>query len=158
MTEPTTDCHDGLGTPIPRRHFLKWSAAAGGAAVAVGTAAHYGLLSVPSAAAATADDAAPARGAAATGSKVVWSSCNVNCGSRCPLRMTVEDGQIVRVDPDNTGDNTLNNQQIRACVRGRSIRQRVYSADRIKYPMKRVGKRGSGEFEQITWEEAYDTI
>ena len=140
-----------LGTPVPRRAFMKWSAAAGGAAAAVGVGAHYGLLPLPSA------SAEPAAGAGA-GEKMVWSSCNVNCGSRCPLLMTVVDGAITRVDPDTTGDDELGSQQIRACVRGRSIRQRIYSPDRLKHPMKRVGKRGSGEFEQITWEEAFDTI
>ncbi|WP_066583335.1 DMSO/selenate family reductase complex A subunit [Cellulomonas timonensis] len=140
-----------LGTPVPRRAFMKWSAAAGGAAAAVGVGAHYGLLPLTSASAEPAADAG-------AGEKVVWSSCNVNCGSRCPLLMTVVDGQIVRVDPDDTGDDELGSQQIRACVRGRSIRQRIYNPDRLKHPMKRVGKRGSGEFEQITWEEAYDTI
>ncbi len=154
MTESAADCQTGLSTPVPRRSFLKWSAAAGVAVTAVGVAARYGLQSATSAAAA----GVTTQGAAATGSKVIWSSCNVNCGSRCPLRMTVVDGQIVRVDPDNTGDDTLGSQQIRACVRGRSIRQRIYNPDRLKYPMKRVGKRGEGNFEQVTWEEAFDTI
>ncbi len=40
----------------------------------------------------------------------------------------------------------------------RSMRRRVYNPDRLKYPMKRVGKRGEGKFEQISWEEAFDTI
>ncbi|NTW41084.1 MAG: molybdopterin-dependent oxidoreductase [Cellulomonadaceae bacterium] len=140
-----------LGSPVTRRRFLQWSAAAGGTAAAVGASAHYGLLPIVSSAQA-------ATAAAGEGSKVVWSSCNVNCGSRCPLRMTVVDGQITRIDPDDTGDDTIGTQQIRACVRGRSIRQRIYSPDRLKYPMRRVGERGAGEFERITWDEAYTAI
>lgn len=141
-----------LQHPVTRRSFVKWSAAAGGAAAAVGGAVHYGLL--PLSPAAAADTPAP-EGA---GTRQVWSSCNVNCGSRCPLRLTVTDGTITRVDPDATGDDELASRQIRACVRGRSIRQRVYNADRIKYPMKRVGARGEGKFEQISWDQALDEI
>ncbi|MBU5422354.1 molybdopterin-dependent oxidoreductase [Cellulomonas hominis] len=140
-----------LDAPVTRRSFVKWSAAAGGAAAAVGAGAKLGLLPITAAApASAAEQPADAR--------VVWSSCNVNCGSRCPLRMTVVDGQVTRVDPDDTGDDQLGTQQIRACVRGRSIRQRIYSPDRIKYPMKRVGTRGSGEFQRISWDEALDTV
>ena len=36
--------------------------------------------------------------------KVVWSTCNVNCGSRCPVRLFVKEGKVVRVEPDNTGE------------------------------------------------------
>ena len=48
--------------------------------------------------------------------------------------------------------------QVRACLRGRSMRRRVYNPDRLKYPMKRVGRAGEGKFERISWEEAYDII
>lgn len=89
---------------------------------------------------------------------VVWSSCNVNCGSRCPLRLRVKDGTVVRVEPDNTGDDKVGTQQIRACVRGRTIRQRIYNPDRLKTPMRRVGPRGSGDWEEISWDEAYSVI
>lgn len=43
-------------------------------------------------------------------------------------------------------------------LRGRSMRRRVYNPDRLKYPMKRIGKRGEGKFKRITWEEAYDEV
>lgn len=92
--------------------------------------------------------------------KVVWSACTVNCGSRCPLLMHVADGEIKWVDADNTGSDDYNKKdvQVRACLRGRSMRRRVYNPDRLKYPMKRVGKRGEGKFKRISWDEAYDEI
>ncbi|EBE8061571.1 dimethyl sulfoxide reductase subunit A [Salmonella enterica] len=91
--------------------------------------------------------------------KLVWSACTVNCGSRCPLHMHVVDGEIKYVETDNTGNDDYDElHQVRACLRGRSMRRRVYNPDRLKYPMKRVGKRGEGKFERISWEEAYSTI
>ena len=98
--------------------------------------------------------AAPGTGAS-TGrgeEKILWNSCNVNCGSRCALRLRVRDGKIVQVETDNTGDDAYGRQQLRACPRGRSMRQRVYAKERIPYPMRRVGKRGEGKFERITWD------
>lgn len=47
---------------------------------------------------------------------------------------------------------------MRACVRGRGYRKFVYHPDRLKYPMKRVGKRGEGRFERISWDEATTLI
>lgn len=135
-------------TLLTRRTFLKWSAALGGTAMLVGNGANLGLQAVA--------EAAPAQAASET--KTVWQSCMVNCGSRCPLRVHVQDNKIVRVETDNTGTDEYGQHQIRSCVRGRTIRQRVYNADRLKYPMKRVGKRGEGKFEKITWEQAFDTI
>ena len=90
--------------------------------------------------------------------KVVWSSCNVNCGSRCPLRVHVKDGKVVRVDPDNRGEDTFGRHEIRACLRGRGLRKWVYSQDRLLQPLKRVGRRGEGRFINISWDEAFNTI
>ena len=91
--------------------------------------------------------------------KIVWSACTVNCGSRCPLRMHVVDNEIRYVETDNTGDDNYEGlHQVRACLRGRSMRRRVYNPDRLKYPMKRVGKRGEGKFKPISWDEAFDTL
>ena len=91
--------------------------------------------------------------------KIVWSSCTVNCGSRCPLRMHVIDGEIKYVETDNTGGDVFNHShQVRACLRGRSMRRRIYNPDRLKYPLKRIGKRGEGKFQRISWDEAFDII
>lgn len=90
--------------------------------------------------------------------KVVWGACSVNCGSRCALRLHVKDNEVWWVETDNTGEDVYGNHQVRACLRGRSIRRRINHPDRLNYPMKRTGKRGEGKFERISWEEALDTI
>lgn len=90
--------------------------------------------------------------------KILWNSCNVNCGSRCALRVHVKDGVITRVETDNTGNDEYGLHQLRACPRGRSMRQRIYAKERIPYPMRRVGKRGEGKFERISWEEAIKEV
>ncbi len=72
--------------------------------------------------------------------------------------MHVVDGEIKYVETDNTGDDNYDGlHQVRLSA-GRSMRRRVYNPDRLKYPMKRVGKRGKGKFERISWDEAYDII
>ena len=89
-----------------------------------------------------------------------WTACVINCGNRCPLRAYTKNGQVIRIETDNTradGDG-CSPRQIRACLKGRSMRQRLYSPDRLKFPMKRVGERGDAKFERISWDEAFETI
>lgn len=92
--------------------------------------------------------------------RTVWSACTVNCGSRCPVKLQVKKGTITRVLPDDVGDDHIGSQRIRACVRGRSIRHRIYNPDRLKKPLKRKPgtKRGDGEWVEVSWEEALDDI
>ncbi len=67
----------------------------------------------------------------------------------------MKNDRIVRIEPEDAKDDAVfGEHQIRPCLRGRSSRWRVYSPDRIKYPMKRVGKRGEGKFKRISWDEA----
>jgi anaerobic dimethyl sulfoxide reductase subunit A len=80
-----------------------------------------------------------------------------NCGGRCLLIAHIKDGVITRLDTDDRPD-SIADPQLRACVRGRSYLRRQYHPDRLKYPMKRVGKRGKGAFERISWDEALETI
>ena len=136
-----------LAAEVSRRGLMKTTAIGGLALASNALTLPFTRLSH------AADTPAPAS------EKVVWSACTVNCGSRCPLRMHVVDGAIKYVETDNTGDDNYDGlHQVRACLRGRSMRRRVYNPDRLKYPMKRVGKRGEGKFEQISWEEAFDRI
>lgn len=135
-----------LDRRIPRRSFLKWSGAL------VGTAAIAGGLKL------TASDTGHAEAAEPDPDvTIVPSACGHNCGGRCVLKAHVKDGKIIRITTDTEPDEP-DAPQLRACLRGRSYRTRVYHPDRLKYPMKRVGKRGEGKFERITWDEALDTI
>ncbi len=104
---------------------------------------------------------AAAAGSTGTGSeadKVVWSMCSVNCGSRCALRLHVRNNEVYWVETDNTGSDQYGDHQVRACLRGRSMRRRMNHPDRLNYPMKRVGARGEGKFQRISWDEALDIV
>lgn len=80
-----------------------------------------------------------------------------NCGGRCLLIAHVREGRIVQLDTDDRPDSVAA-PQLRACVRGRSYLRRQYHPDRLTQPLKRVGKRGSGDFYPISWDEALDTV
>ncbi|MBE3573509.1 MAG: molybdopterin-dependent oxidoreductase, partial [Moorella humiferrea] len=132
--------------PISRRKFLALSAAAAGGAAA--------LMTVPLGKKAGADAGAASGD---EGVKIVPTSGSHNCGGRCIVKAHVKDGVIVRITTDDAPD-TEARPQLRACLRCRSYRKRLYHPDRLKYPMKRVGKRGEGKFERISWDEAITTI
>ncbi|WNJ77508.1 selenate/tellurate reductase subunit YnfE [Cedecea neteri] len=135
---------------ISRRSLVKSSAIGGLALAAGGISLPFGLRS---AAAAVADAVSPENK-----DKVVWGACSVNCGSRCALRLHVRDEEVYWVETDNTGLDQYGDHQVRACLRGRSIRRRINHPERLNYPMKRVGKRGEGKFERISWDEALEIV
>ena len=85
--------------------------------------------------------------------KVVKTSCST-CGSCCEVDTYVEDGKLVSVE----GARNTPMQSGGMCAKGAAAKQYVYNKDRILYPMKRVGKKGEGKFERISWEEAYEMI
>ncbi len=89
-----------------------------------------------------------------TDEKVTMSACESHCGGSCLLRIHTRGGVITRIETDDNGDET----QLRACLRCRAYRQRVYDPGRLKFPMKRTGERGEGKFERISWDDALDTI
>lgn len=79
---------------------------------------------------------------------------SVNCGGRCSLKCTVRDGKLVNIEPNDWPDSRYS----LCCLKGLSEIERVYSADRIQTPMKRVGERGAGQWEAISWDEAIQMI
>ncbi|MFX1277886.1 MAG: molybdopterin-dependent oxidoreductase [Promethearchaeota archaeon] len=85
--------------------------------------------------------------------KIINTGCCHDCGGRCTLKAHVKEGKIIRFETDNGEE-----PQLRACLRGRAYRQKVYHTDRLKYPMRRIGERGEDKFERISWDEALDEI
>ena len=88
---------------------------------------------------------------------VVTSTCGHNCGGRCVVNAHVVDGRIVRISTDpRRWEPEL--PPLHACARGIGQIERVYHPDRLKYPLRRKGPRGGGEFERISWDEALDEV
>ena len=101
-----------------------------------------------------------------------YTSCGYHCHARCPIKVRIRDGVIVASEPEDTinpgiarEDACLPNEVIdrgmigtRACAKAYTQTHMVYDPNRLKYPMKRVGRRGGGKFERISWDEALDTI
>ena len=80
--------------------------------------------------------------------------CPHDCPDTCVATVDVENGRAVRIggDPDHPFTNGF------LCAKVNQYLDRVYSPDRILHPLKRVGKKGEGKFERISWEEALETI
>ena len=133
---------------LSRRTFMKTTGALGALAAVGGSVAATNTLfgaGVPQAHAAAEET-------------VTWGHCAINCPGRCSLKFHVQDDEVVWVDTYTSKDAGFDDPQPRACLRGRTYRRWLANPDRINYPMKRAGKRGEGKFEQISWDEAVDTI
>lgn len=75
--------------------------------------------------------------------------CAIDCPGRCPLELHLRDGELAHVSA---------NKAAPACHRGLSMRAWANSPDRLMWPLRRVGPRGSAQFERMTWDEALDEI
>src|SRR5579871_6482465 len=86
--------------------------------------------------------------------ETLHSVCALDCPDACAMLVQVENGraQKLRGGP--------NHPVTRGFLCGKVTRylDREYAADRLLYPQKRVGAKGSGQFERIGWDEALDTI
>ena len=79
--------------------------------------------------------------------ETITSICGI-CPGGCGVNVKLIDGKIEKILP-------LKGHPIgMVCVRGVHSKEIVYSNDRLKYPLVRVGKKGEGNFERISWDEA----
>ena len=86
----------------------------------------------------------------------IITACSLDCPDSCSLEATVEDGTLVALDAAPNGANPATNGWI--CAKVKHTPQLLHGKDRVTAPLRRVGPKGSGEFVEITWDEALDTI
>jgi anaerobic selenocysteine-containing dehydrogenase len=84
----------------------------------------------------------------------IRAACPHDCPDTCALLVTVEDGVATEVRGDPGHPTTAGV----LCTKVSRYTERTYHPDRLLYPMRRVGKKGEGKFERITWEQAIDEI
>ena len=158
------------GANLDRRAFLKGSAAA---TAALGALSLVGCsenkLKTADTGADGAEHSDPGAAFAANEEGAEWfaTPCWNNCGSRCLNKVLLKDCIVMRQKTDDNGEDKWEDLQARACMKGYAQQQRVFGADRIKYPMKRKNwspdspngqLRGIDEWERITWDEAIGYI
>ena len=124
-----------------RRSFSKGAAALGAAGALAGCTPQASNL-------AKTGDAAPE-------TTIYSGACRSQCIQGCYLDVHVRDGQIVRTTAGSIPDEPFYEH---ICPKGLSHPARVYSSQRLQYPMRRVGERGEGKFERISWDEAIKEI
>jgi anaerobic selenocysteine-containing dehydrogenase len=90
----------------------------------------------------------------AAGERTVLGACPHDCPDTCSMLVKVKGGKVLGVqgNPDHPFT------QGRLCTKTNRYEERVYHPDRVLYPMRRSGPKGSGRFERISWDEALSAI
>ncbi|MBR0899010.1 molybdopterin-dependent oxidoreductase [Bradyrhizobium tropiciagri] len=86
--------------------------------------------------------------------KTIRGACPQDCPDTCAFIYHVKDDKLVEV----TGDPDHPMTRGGLCVKLKDFAKHHYNPDRLLYPMKRTGPKGSGQYERISWEEALSTI
>lgn len=157
-----------LNRKMSRRTFLKVSAALGAAAAAGSTfikikptsAAKRKTLSYPGADTVETDP-----------SVTIKRSTCLMCHSGCGIQCKVKDGVLIKIDGNpydprtkephlsfDTDPSIADKNPGTVCAKGQAGIKELYNPYRVKYPLKRVGTRGSGKWKRISWEEALNEI
>ncbi len=98
--------------------------------------------------------ATPATHAPQPASRLVRGACPHDCPDTCSLVTTVENGVAARVqgNPDHPQTGGV------LCTKVSRYTERTYHPERVLHPLRRVGPKGSGQFERISWDAALDAI
>ncbi len=84
----------------------------------------------------------------------VKGACPHDCPDTCALEVHVKDGVAIKVSGSNDHAPTAGV----LCTKVARYTERTYHPDRLLHPMRRIGKKGEGRFERISWGEAVATI
>ena len=87
-------------------------------------------------------------------SRIVHGACPHDCPDTCALAVHVQGEQVIKVQGRADHPNTHG----ALCTKVSRYLERTYHPDRLLYPMKRIGKKGEGKFERISWDEALDIV
>ena len=90
--------------------------------------------------------------------KTIWikGACPHDCPDTCATLTEVDPATGQAINFTGDPDHPLTDGWL--CAKVRPYLTRVYDPERVLYPMRRVGPKGSGEFERISWESALDEI
>ena len=90
----------------------------------------------------------------ASATRIVLGTCHHDCPDSCGWEVSVENGVAVKL----RGNSEHPFSQGELCPKVNRFLERVYSPERILYPLARTGPKGSGEFRQISWDEALTLV
>jgi len=155
-----------LACELDRREFLQWSAALASLTTA------SSLLGPRRAAALVLSQNPPDPVEGAAGVQFKFSVCQM-CHGRCGIMCKIQDGVLVKIDGNPYHPNNMHPDERlpydtppeqaarvrgRICLKGQAGIQTLYDPFRVKQPLKRVGPRGSGKWQAISWDQALDEI
>ncbi len=87
--------------------------------------------------------------------KIVQGACPHDCPDTCAWQVTVDDsGRAVKIEGDPRHPFTVG----ALCSKLKRYPERVYSDQRVLYPLRRTGRKGAGEFTRISWDEALSEV
>jgi anaerobic selenocysteine-containing dehydrogenase len=86
--------------------------------------------------------------------QVVKAACPHDCPDTCAMLVTVEGGVATGI----RGDPAMPFTEGTLCTKVAHYLERTYAPDRLAFPQKRIGRKGEGKFQRITWDEALDEI
>lgn len=92
-----------------------------------------------------------------TDTRLIRTVCDPNCHAnpRCGITAHVENGRIVKIEP---GAFPMPEYDRRVCAMGMARLEQQYHKERLSHPLRRIGERGRGQWQRISWDDAFDLL